>query len=268
MRELAIRVPAYAVEDVLDGLLLMAPHGVHEVPRGAEVELRVRGGPDELPPAAAVVAAAGEWGRSLRERHVPDDWRERRAADHEPLVIAGRLAVRPAWAPEPDDGLLDVALEDQEAFGVGTHPTTRACLQALCALEPAGAFADLGCGSGVLAIAAARLGWSPVAAIDHEPHAVAATRANAARNGVAVDVRQGDLAATPAPRAAAIAANVPLDLHAAIATTMADVPRTLIASGVLAEHADAAARAYAAAGLHEVQRTVESGWAVLVLRRA
>jgi ribosomal protein L11 methyltransferase len=155
----------------------------------------------------------------------------------------------------------------QEAFGVGTHPTTRACLQALCALEPAGAFADLGCGSGVLAIAAARLGWSPVAAIDHEPHAVAATRANAARNGVAVDVRRGDLAATPAPRAAAIAANVPLDLHVVIAARMADAPAALIASGVLAEHADEAARAYAGAGLHEVQRTVDSGWAVLVLRR-
>jgi len=267
MRELAIRVPADAVEDVLDGLLLMAPHGVHEVPRGAEVELRVRGGPDELPSAEAVAAAAGEWGRSLRERDVPDDWRERRAADHEPLVIAGRLAVRPAWAPEPDDGLLDVVLEDQEAFGVGAHPTTRACLQALCALEPAGAFADLGCGSGVLAIAAARLGWSAVIAIDYEPHALAATRANAARNGVVVDVRQGDLAAIPVPPAAAVAANVPLDLHAAIATRMADVPGTLIASGVLAEHADEAARAYATVGLRETERTVDSGWTVLVLHR-
>jgi ribosomal protein L11 methyltransferase len=267
MRELAVRVPTDAAEAVLDRLLLLAPHGVHEVARGDEVELRLRGDVDALP-SRAVAAAADEWAASLREREVPDDWRERRAADHEPLVVAGRIAVRPAWAPPPAEDLLDVTLEDHEAFGAGTHPTTRACLEALCALAPAGAFADLGCGTGVLAIAAARLGWGPITAVDREPHAAAAARANAARNGVAVDVRQADLATEPAPPASAIAANVPLEVHGAIAARLTEVPETLIASGLLAEHVDDALRAYAACGLREERRTLDAGWAVLVLGRA
>ena len=94
MRELALRVPAQDVEDALDVLLPLAPHGVHEVARGEEVELRLRGSADELPGVATLTAALARWGPSLLQREVPDDWRARRAADHEPLVIGGRLAVR------------------------------------------------------------------------------------------------------------------------------------------------------------------------------
>ncbi len=266
MRELAVRVPAAAVEDVLDELLPLAPHGVHEVPRGGEVELRLRGVPGELPPAAAVAAAAGPWGASLQQRDLPDDWRARRAADHEPLVLGGRLAVRPAWAPAPAAGMLDVVLEHDDAFGSGGHPTTRACLEEICALRPAGTFADLGCGAGVLAIAAAKLGWDPVIAVDGLEDAARTTRANAARNRVAIDVRLGDLCAEPPPTAAAIAANVPLAVHEALAARLGAPPATLIASGVLDGDAPAVLRAYAAAGLGEHEHRTAGGWAVLVLR--
>ena len=80
------------------------------------------------------------------------------------------------------------------AFGTGAHPTTRMCLELLLALEPGGPFADLGCGAGTLAIAAARLGWEPVLAVDHEPQSVAATQRNAARNGDRVEALELDLA--------------------------------------------------------------------------
>jgi len=268
MREVAVRVPAGAVEDVLDELLALAPHGVHEVARGGEVELRVRGAAGELPATAQIAAAADPWGASVRERDVPDDWRERRVADHQPLVIAGRLALRPAWAPPPADGLIDLVLEHDDAFGSGGHPTTCACLEELCAVPPAGAFADLGCGSGVLAIAAAKLGWDPVVAIDGLDSAVEATRANAARNGVAVDVRQADLCAQAPPPAAAIVANVPLAVHEALAARLPAPPGTLIASGVLDDAAPTVLRAYAAAGLRVHERRTAGGWAVVVLHRS
>ena len=84
------------------------------------------------------------------------------------------------------------------AFGTGAHPTTRMCLELLLDMEPGGPFADLGCGAGVLAIAAARLGWAPVIAVDHEPQSVDATRRNAERNGAAVDALELDLLAVAA----------------------------------------------------------------------
>ena len=269
MREVSVCVPAGAVEEVLDELLALAPHGVHEVVRGDAVELRVRGAARELPATAQIAAVAAPWGASVRERDVPDDWRERRVADHQPLVIAGRLAVRPAWAPPPADGLIDLVLEHDDAFGSGGHPTTRACLEELCALRPAGAFADLGCGSGVLAIAAAKLGWDSVIAVDGLEDAVRTTRANAACNAVAVDVRQADLCAQDPPRAAAIAANVPLSVHEALATRLRRTPPSaLIASGVLDQAAPAVLRAYADAGLRGHEHRTAGGWAVLVLRRS
>jgi ribosomal protein L11 methyltransferase len=267
MHEISVSVPVGAVEAVLDDLLALAPHGVQEVARGEQVELRVRGRAQELPPAAAIAAAAGPYGTTLREREVPDDWHERRLTDHEPLVVAGRIAVRPAWAPPAPAPLIDVVLADPDAFGSGGHPTTRACLEALCALQPAGAFADLGCGSGLLAIAAARLGWTPVIALDSSPDAVQAAGANAAASGVDVEARLADLAEEPAPACAALAANVPLSVHEAIGARLAAPPARLIASGILDRDADAAVGAYAAAGLRQVERRSVAGWAVLVLGR-
>jgi ribosomal protein L11 methyltransferase len=259
MRELAVRVPAGAVEEALDALLPIAPHGVIEVPRGDEVELRIRGDADR----AAVLAA---WDAPIREREVPDDWRERRLSDYEPIVIADRLVVRPAWAPPPADGLLDVVLADDSAFGVGTHPTTRMCLEALCALEPSGAALDLGCGSGVLAVAAALLGWQPVTAVDRSPEAIAATRANASRSGAIVDAREGDVAELANTPAHVVLANVPLPAHEAIVQALTTPPPVLIASGVQAADAAACAQAYAGRGASASRPVVRTGWVALTLR--
>ena len=99
------------------------------------------------------------------------------------------------------------------AFGTGAHPTTRMCLELLLDLEPAGGFADLGCGAGLLAIAAAALGYRPVFAVDHEARSVEATRRNAERNGVEVEALQLDLLDATPPPAPTLAANVPPAVH-------------------------------------------------------
>src|SRR6185312_11502631 len=111
---------------------------------------------------------------------------------HRPLVLGSRLAVRPPWeAPLGAD--VELVIDPAQAFGTGSHATTRLCLELLIALADGsperGPVVDVGCGSGVLAIAAARLGWEPVIAVDYDPLSVDATRHNAAVNGVTLDVR-------------------------------------------------------------------------------
>jgi ribosomal protein L11 methyltransferase len=267
MREISLRVPADAVEDVLDDLLPLVPNGVRELADGDQVELCLRG--RDLPERAAVLRAAGPWLLALQEREVPDDWRERRLADYRPLVIGGRLLVRPRWAPPAGPGLLEVELGDSPAFGSGSHPTTRHCLELLCDLQPRGGFADLGCGSGVLAVAAARLGWTPVIALDHDLDAVAATRANALSNGVAIDVRLADLEREPPPAAHTVAANFPVALHGPMAERMSEaLPRVLVASGFLEADEHDALSGYRARGMHERRRVVDRGWVVVVFEAA
>jgi ribosomal protein L11 methyltransferase len=272
MREIAIRVPAAGVEPVLDELLPLAPHGVWDVDRGDEVELRVRGHRAEMPSLECVLDAAGSWLRWSGEREVPDDWREQRRLDAEPLVVAGRLSLRAPWAPPPpdDSALVDVVLDNPHAaFGSGTHPTTRGCLEALLELPPSGSFADLGCGSGVLAIAAHKLGFAPVTALDFDPDAVAAARANAACNGVVLNVRRGDLTNHAPPAADVMAANVMADLHMSLAKRLARrAPRVLIAAGIRAEEAEPVAAAYADSARLEPRRVRGTAeWPVLELAR-
>jgi ribosomal protein L11 methyltransferase len=265
MHEISIRVPAARAEHALDALLALAPRGVHEVGRGEEVELRLRGARDELPTREHVAAAAGPG--PIAEREVPDDWEERRLLDYEPVVLAGRLVVRPAWAP-PAPGLIDVVLEEGTAFGTGADPATRACLEALLALRPGGAFADVGCGAGVVAIAAAKLGWAPVTALDASPVAVAATRANATANGVDLIVRAADLTAEAPPAADAIAADLPPRGHAGLAERLRGRPAAVLIRGFVRDEVDDVLRGYAARGLAERSRRFAGESAVVVLAPA
>jgi ribosomal protein L11 methyltransferase len=266
MREIVLTVPRAAVEEVLDRLLPVIPGGVREVPHGHHVELRIRGA--DLPAKAELKAAVGRWPHKLSECAVSDDWRERRLADYEAEVIAGRLVVRPDWAPVAAPGVIDIALGESAAFGVGAHPTTRVCLELLLEFEPRGSFADLGCGTGVLAIVAARLGWAPVTAVDVRAESVAAARANAARNGVAVQVQEIDLTTRPAPRADGFAANVPVELHEVLARSWEDpLSHFGIVSGFGPDEVARVADAYAARGLRESVRVQRDGWVIALLRR-
>lgn len=269
MREVIVRFPAHDLDDVLDRVLPIVPDGVREAPapRG-QIELRMAG--PHLPPLRDIARAVRPTPFQISERAVPDDWRERRLADYQAHPIGGRIVVRPPWAPAPPAGMLDIVLEEGGAFGAGTHPTTRKCLELMLAMPPGGSFADLGCGSGVLAILAGLLGFSPLTAFDVQRGSVEATRVNAARAGVTIDAAVADLSAEPAPPAGSFVANVPPAVHAGIAASWRDEPepRLGLVSGFGPAHADAVAETYAGCGFAERERHVQQGWVVAELARA
>ena len=159
-------------------------------------------------------------------------------------------------------------IDPGQAFGTGAHHTTRLCLELLLELDPAGALADWGCGSGVLAIAAARLGWAPVAACDWEAASVAATRANADANGVpGVTVERLDLRREPGPWAPTVLANLVRPLLLDVARVMTEPPERLIVSGLLRPEADEVADAFARHGLRAAGRRDGGEWSALLLER-
>jgi ribosomal protein L11 methyltransferase len=264
---LAVRVRREQAELVLAELLELAPGGVEEVPIGEDViEYAVYGSPGELPALPDLRAAAGGALVEVSTEEIADDWADRWREFHRPLVLDGRLTVRPPWEP-PADTPVDLVIDPGQAFGTGAHATTRMCLELMLTLEPRDTFIDLGCGSGVLAIAAARLGWEPVIALDNDPAAVAATVANARVNDVALEVRRHDLRADPTPPGRTIAANLLGSLLLAWARRLGAPPDYLIASGLLATEAEEVAAGFAAAGMRESARRAGREWAALLLER-
>jgi ribosomal protein L11 methyltransferase len=258
------------------------------------------------PPArAALEAAIGMPLAGWAEDEVAADWRARRERfGGGAFLVGGRLLVRSPWDPPAPGGVIDVVIEPGcGGFGSGAHATTRMCLALLLQLEPAGGAADLGCGLGTLAIAAARLGWAPVAGVDRMEGAVDATRANAARNGVDVDLRVADLTAGPLQLAPLLLVNAPPPVHervraalrardaaarpaagsspsagssraassaagsSAAAGSSSAAARRIIASGLVPAELAAAVRAYEAAGFGVSARLDEDGWAAVLLER-
>jgi ribosomal protein L11 methyltransferase len=263
---LAVRVRREDAELVLAELLELAPSGVEEVALGDHVEYAVYGAPGELPALPDLQAAAGAALVEVRTSEIGDDWDERWRDFHRPLVLGERLAVRPPWEPEQGTEL-DLVIDPGQAFGTGSHATTRLCLELMVELTPTGSLLDLGCGSGVLAIAAAKLGFEPVLALDYDAASIAATRANAAANGVSLDARQHDLRTAPTPAVQTVAANLlaPLLLDWLRITRAA--PERVIASGILEREADRIAEAFAAHGLAEAKRRTRGDWTALLLVR-
>ncbi len=255
-------------ELVLAELLTLAPSGVEEREEDDSVEYAVYGAPGELPDLPDLRAAAGDALVEVRTEEVADDWDERWKQFHQPIEVGGRLHVRPPWSPPPARDVLDVVIDPAQAFGTGAHATTRLCLELMLELEPAGPFVDLGCGSGVLAIAAAKLGWGPVVAVDFDPLSVEATRVNARANGVEVEAWKADLRREETRSAPTVAANLLRPLLLAYAERLAGPePRRLIASGLLREEADEVAAAFAPHGLAERARNESGEWAALLLER-
>jgi ribosomal protein L11 methyltransferase len=265
---LAIRVQRAHAELVLAELLELVPAGVEEAEVDDEViEYGVYGAPGELPALPDLRAAAGGALVDISSAEIADDWPERWRAFHRPVVVGERLTVRPPWEPPGRTGL-DVVIDPGRAFGTGGHASTRLCLELMLELEPSGAFVDLGCGSGVLAIAAARLGFAPVLALDNDLAAIEAARANAVANGVEVEVRKFDLRSERLPPAGTVAANLVEPLLRRWASELAgshSPPRRVIAGGLLAEEADAIAVGFAGGGLRETRRRQDSGWVALLL---
>jgi ribosomal protein L11 methyltransferase len=276
---LAVRVRRRDSEPVLAELLELAPNGVEEVDVDAGiVEFAVYGAPGEIPELPALRAAAGGALVEVTTTEIADDWAERWREFHRPLILGDRLSVRPPWEPPAATGL-DIVIDPGRAFGTGAHATTRLCLELLLELapEPQGpgtsrpGVVDLGCGSGVLGIAAARLGWGKVLALDNDPLSVEATTANASVNGVAelVDVRRFELRTEPVPPARLVLGNLLAPLLrgwcAALRSGAGSVPGRLVASGLLVDESEAITSAFADVGLRERARRTRDGWAAVLL---
>jgi len=222
------------------------------------------------PDPAVLAARLADRGVGARvEAHPQDDaWRRAMLEFHRPVEVAGRLLVRPPWEP-PRPPLLDIEIDPGMAFGTAQHGTTRACLELLAGLPVVpGGLLDAGCGSGVLSIAARRLGFDPVWSIDFDQLAVDATIDNARRNGVGLRVARraigGDaLLATPT-----VMANLTATVLRLLAPALpAPGPARLVASGMRPEEVDGVVAAFADRGLPEARRIVDEGWASVLLER-
>lgn len=280
---------------VLAELTVLAPNGVEEERGPGYVEYAIYGGEGELPELGEVEAAAGEGLVEVVATEVPDDWADRWQDFHKPLLVGGRLWLRPSWeARHPDPAVADLVVDPGRAFGTGAHPTTRLCLETMLELAAAGGargpLTDLGTGSGVLAIAAAKLGWGPVCGYDHEPAALEAAAANAEANGVAAEFERADLRQGLPPLAPTVVANLTAPVLREVAAQLAPgrgsrgrarrslpavappspppAPDALICSGLLPSELDDVAAAFAPAGLAEAGRRRDGDWAALLLRRA
>lgn len=295
MIRLGVRVRREHSELVLAELLELAPAGVEEVPLGAEmVEYAVYGAPGELPSLPALTAAAGDALVDISTTETADDWHERWKRFHRPVLISAPplrsrgdqrvpdLRIRPPWEPAGDareHAVEEIVIDPGQAFGTGGHESTRLCLELLLMLAqlelPARALLDVGTGSGVLAIAAARLGFMPVLGVDHDPKSVAAARANASVNGVAIEVRRLDLRRESLPwidgapgRAGSlvVVANLLRPLLLELARVMPCAPAQLLAGGLLKAEADEVAGAFAGRlGLREQERRESGDWAAVRL---
>jgi ribosomal protein L11 methyltransferase len=262
---LAVRVERDHAEPVLAELLDLVPGGLEEREVDATtVEYVLYGAAGELPALPAVRAAAGGALVDVATSELPDDWDERWRAFHEPVDV-GALRVRPPWEP-PRAGALDVVIDPGQAFGTGSHATTRLTLELLSELRPAGAIADWGCGSGVLAVCAAKLGWAPVLACDMDPAAVEAAGEAAVTNGVPVQVTRCDVRAGGGPWAPTVLANLVRPLLLDVAATLRRPPEAMIVSGLQAGEAGEVVAAFARHGLAETARREDAGWAAVELR--
>jgi ribosomal protein L11 methyltransferase len=194
----SVSVPSATVEEARAVALDLVPEGFEESESGGTTTLRfyvgetVVGSIREAFGDADVVGVEAGW---------EDAWR----AFHEPVRVGG-LWIGPPWE-QPRPGETAVVIDPGRAFGTGAHPTTRLCIGLLARVER-GSLLDVGCGSGVLSIAAARLGFAPILAVDNDPVAVETTIANAAVNGVQVDASLLDGERDMLPKAALTVANV------------------------------------------------------------
>ncbi len=311
MIRLAVRVRREDAELVLAQLLELAPSGVEEAEVGdGVVEYAVYGSPGELPQLPDLRAAAGAALVEVTTAELPDDWGERWKRFHRPVLVESPgivpgLHVRPPWEPASDrDDVEEIVIDPGQAFGTGAHATTRMCLELLLKLagdrraarrpmdrgrqaemkagewrdreewpeRGRGALLDVGTGSGVLAIAAARLGFGPVLGLDNELESVDAARVNALVNGVELETRCFDLRREPVPTvdgvyAPTVLANLLKPLLLDLAQSIEQAPEDLIAGGLLTEQVPSVVAAFEQhLGLYEYERRTSGEWAAVWLR--
>jgi ribosomal protein L11 methyltransferase len=231
---------------------------------GAALDFWLPAAAAPAPEALRAALAERGWAVVVEAIAEREDWQAAIRDFHRPVEIAGRLLLRPPWEPARP-GLLDVVIDPGMAFGTGQHATTRGCLELLMLLPP-GALVDVGCGSGVLAIAARRLGHAPVTAVDRDPLAIEATLANAAANDVDLVVERRELGRDPLPAADAVLANLTADLMAPLAAALAAAPpRRAVLSGLRPHEVAGAVAAWAPLGLAPAAEIAEPEWASVLL---
>jgi len=291
---LAVRCAPEQAEIVLAELTVLAPNGVEEEAGPGYVEYAIYGGEGELPELGEIEVAAGDGLVEVVATEVPDDWADRWQDFHKPLLVGERLWLRPSWEA-PRDDTIDLVVDPGRAFGTGAHPTTRLCLEYLLELAEAGQasgpLTDLGTGSGVLAIAAAKLGWNPVSGYDHEVPAIEAAKVNAEANGVSARFERMNLRQTLPELAPTTVANMTAPVLREIARqreggrgqgrgpqnarqeprwsvlgTPPLTPSTLVCSGLLLGEVDGIAAAFKSWGFAETDRRTDGDWAALLLR--
>ena len=245
-----VRTPREAAEEARAAFVALAPQGYEERDVEDGVEL--------------AVFVDGEMLETMRARlpgatvePVEDGWEDAWQAFHRPVEVAG-IWIGPPWETPPDPARA-VVIDPGRAFGTGAHPTTRLCVELLADHGRGGALLDVGCGSGVLGIAAVRLGFHPVTCVDVDPVAVETTVANAAANGVEVVARLVDALSEPLPAADVAVANVLLDPVEAILGRLDT--KVAITSGYLAGERPAHA------GWRHEETAVLDGWAADRLER-
>ena len=277
MIRLAVRCRPEQAELVLAELTVLAPGGVEEVAGEGYVEFAIYGAEGELPDLGGEEARIAGGTVQVRASEVADDWADRWRTFHKPLLVGDpdrgpAVWIRPPWEPSRPE-LAEVVVDPGQAFGTGAHPTTRLCVEALIDIArangPFGALTDLGCGSGVLAIAAGKLGWGPLEGCDHEVAAVEAARENAEVNGVDATFERIDLKKGLPPLAPTTVANLTAPLLEAVAARLTpdNLPDTLICSGLLATEYDRVIDAFGPFGLVETGRGVMGDWGSLVFAR-
>ena len=219
---------------------------------------------------AALEASAATFTAASIDRLEDADWVALTQRQFEPMRVGERLWIVPTWHEPPDPSAINIALDPGAAFGTGSHPTTRLCLGWLERTVRAGdTVLDYGCGSGILAIAALKLGAARASAVDVDPLALEAARYNAGRNGVALDVR--DARSELNIRAQLTVANIlanPLRMLAPVIAAHTEPGGSIALSGILAAQAGEVAQAYAPWATLQVAGE-EDGWVLLAgVRRA
>lgn len=217
----------------------------------------------------ACAAAGLERVPEYHTAEVPEqDWVTLTQSQFTPIRVSARLWVVPSWHAPPDASAINIVLDPGLAFGTGSHPTTRLCLDWLeRRLFPGNSVIDYGCGSGILAIAAAKLGAGHVVGVDIDRQALAASRYNAERNRVAATFVSADV-----PRlqpADVVMANIlsnPLKILAPLLTELTVPGGHVVLSGILAPQATAVAAAYSK-GFDMEPPVEEGGWMRLCGRR-
>jgi len=195
-----VSVPSARAELARARMIELFPEGFEEIDHPGGVEL------------VAYTDPSGEerlwhaFGGTAMAQDVANGWEDRWRDFHRPVRV-GSVWIGQSWQEPPDDAIVVVVIDPGRAFGTGAHATTRLCVEFLDRIDR-GSLLDIGCGSGVLAITAAKLGFGPVVAIDEDEQAVAVALANADANGVQVEIRHGDALEEALPPADVAVANI------------------------------------------------------------